>query len=92
MRRILITGMSGVGKSAVIEELARRGYDAIDLDHPDWSHYRRPDPDGPVTATEPEWMWHEGSVDELLDEDRAEVLYLSGARRTRAASARVWIG
>jgi dephospho-CoA kinase len=39
MKRILITGMSGTGKSAVIVELMRRGYRAIDLDTPEWSHW-----------------------------------------------------
>jgi GTPase SAR1 family protein len=38
MARILITGMSGTGKSAVIIELMRRGYRAIDLDTSEWSH------------------------------------------------------
>jgi dephospho-CoA kinase len=30
MKRVLITGMSGTGKSAVVEELAARGYRALD--------------------------------------------------------------
>ena len=34
MKRVLITGMSGTGKSAVIQELASRGYPAHDLDSP----------------------------------------------------------
>lgn len=32
MRRILLTGMSGVGKSAVLERLAAEGFQCIDLD------------------------------------------------------------
>ena len=32
MKRVLLTGMSGTGKSAVIRELAARGYKAIDGD------------------------------------------------------------
>ena len=38
----LITGMSGTGKSAVIQELASRGYPAHDLDTPEWSERCRP--------------------------------------------------
>ena len=33
MKRVLITGMSGTGKSTVIAELAARGYNAVDTDY-----------------------------------------------------------
>lgn len=32
MTRVLITGMSGTGKSTVIAELAARGYHVVDAD------------------------------------------------------------
>jgi dephospho-CoA kinase len=32
MKRVLITGMSGTGKSAVARELAASGHEAIELD------------------------------------------------------------
>ena len=32
MKRVLLTGMSGTGKSTVINELAARGYKAVDTD------------------------------------------------------------
>jgi dephospho-CoA kinase len=31
-----VTGMSGTGKSTVLEELRRRGYYTVDTDHGDW--------------------------------------------------------
>jgi dephospho-CoA kinase len=68
MRRILITGMSATGKSTVIEELARRGYSAVDVDHPDWSHY---DASG-------EWVWREDRVAELLMRHGDGTLFVSG--------------
>lgn len=34
--RVLVTGMSGVGKSTVLDELARRGHRTIDTDHDGW--------------------------------------------------------
>ena len=37
MERVLITGMSGVGKSAVAERLSELGYKAVDLDDGDFS-------------------------------------------------------
>ena len=36
MSRVLVTGMSGVGKSTLLEELARRGYTVLDTDYDGW--------------------------------------------------------
>jgi predicted ATPase len=33
VKRVLITGMSGTGKSTVIKALATRGYKAVDADY-----------------------------------------------------------
>ncbi|MCP1847255.1 serine kinase of HPr protein (carbohydrate metabolism regulator) [Bradyrhizobium sp. USDA 4541] len=35
MKLVLITGMSGTGKSSAIEELVARGHRAYDLDTPE---------------------------------------------------------
>lgn len=37
MRRILVTGMSGTGKSSALAELARRGFRTVDSDEPGWT-------------------------------------------------------
>jgi dephospho-CoA kinase len=34
---ILVTGMSGAGKSTALRELARRGHRVVDTDEADWS-------------------------------------------------------
>src|SRR5215469_11582320 len=39
VKRVLITGMSGTGKSSVIHQLAARGFDAVDLDCDEFSHW-----------------------------------------------------
>lgn len=39
MKRILLTGMSGTGKSTVISELAARGYKAVDADSDEFSQW-----------------------------------------------------
>ena len=36
MGHILITGMSGVGKTTVLNELARRGHQTVDTDYGSW--------------------------------------------------------
>lgn len=68
MKRILLTGMSGTGKSTVIGELAARGYGAIDMDEPGWSEYA---PDG-------DWLWREDRIRDALAREEGDVLFVSG--------------
>ena len=48
--KILVTGISGAGKSAVLVELGRRGYRVVDTDEPGWREYRA-HPAPPLIAT-----------------------------------------
>ena len=36
MARVLVTGMSGVGKTTVLHELRRRGHHTVDTDYDGW--------------------------------------------------------
>jgi shikimate kinase len=75
MRRVLITGMSGSGKSSVIEALSNLGFKAIDTDwNPDWE--MRPVPGGP-DADGPGWVWREDRISQLLATEDADVLFVS---------------
>jgi dephospho-CoA kinase len=69
MKAVLVTGMSGVGKSAALEELRRRGYRAVDTDEPGWAEWS--DADGG-------YVWREERLDALLAADRETTLYVSG--------------
>lgn len=65
--------MSGVGKSSVLEELARRGHTVVDTDYDDWVHeVVFPGSSGP------ERLWHEGRMDVLLADHRDATLFVSG--------------
>jgi len=66
MKRILITGMSGTGKSTALAALARRGYATCDLDA-----HSSPGADG-------EWFWDEAAVARILDDPSYGVLFVSG--------------
>jgi len=69
VRRILITGMAGAGKSSVIRALAARGMKAIDSDwNPEWEC---------VGANGDEWVWREDRIRLLLDDEDADVLFVS---------------
>jgi dephospho-CoA kinase len=70
----LLTGMSGTGKSTVVRELVARGYKAIDAD----DGWTEPLPDGTQ-------RWREDAVQELLDTEDAEVLFLAGCDENQLA-------
>ena len=73
MTAVLITGMSGVGKSTVLAELARRGHRVVDCDEDAWSK-QVPSADGRGI----EQHWREEAVARLLAEPRVGYLYLAG--------------
>jgi dephospho-CoA kinase len=68
-KRVLITGMSGTGKSSALAELRRRGFETVDTDEPGWSEWS--DEDGG-------YLWREERVAELLDRERDATLFVSG--------------
>lgn len=67
MKRVLLTGMSGTGKSTIVAELAARGFMAVDTDQ-GWSHI----------ASDGEWLWIESRIEELLATECADVLFIGG--------------
>jgi shikimate kinase len=72
VKRVLLTGMSGTGKSSVVRELAARGFKAVDTDD-GWSE---PLPDG-------RQMWREDAVRALLATEDADVLFVAGCEENQ---------
>ena len=86
MKRVLLTGMSGTGKSTLIDALAERGYKAVDLDTEEWSEwvpiagkdqFAVPAVLGSALQTQ-DWVWREDRVKHLLSTGDAGVLFVSG--------------
>jgi len=82
MKRILVTGMSGTGKSSVIAEVAARGYKAVDADSAEYSEWVEVSGDTSVLGS-PEWgakdwVWREDRVQDLLSTENADLLFVSG--------------
>jgi len=73
VKRILLTGMSGTGKSSVIRELVARGYKAVDTDD-GWSE---PQPDG-------RQLWREDAIQALLTTEDADILFVAGCEENQA--------
>jgi dephospho-CoA kinase len=80
VKRVLITGMSGTGKSTVISELAARGYKAVDADYGGMSELVsiQATSDRSGLGAEQDWIWREDRIADLLSTEDADVLFLSG--------------
>lgn len=76
MIRVLITGMSGTGKTTAVGELTRRGHHAVETDTDDWSRWDGGD-----------WVWREDRMAALLTaHERSGVpLFVSGTKTNQVA-------
>jgi len=84
MSKILVTGMSGTGKSSALAELGRRGYRVVDTDDPGWREYREyVEPVNDVHRGE--WLWVEERITELLVSDDGRSLFVQGCVRNQTA-------
>jgi dephospho-CoA kinase len=74
MPKILVTGMSGTGKSAALQVLGQRGHEVTDTDTDDWSEWVTL-PDGSA-----DWIWREDAIARLLDGHQGGHLFVSGCK------------
>ncbi len=75
---VLVTGMSGTGKSTALAELARRGHRTVDTDDPGWI-IDVETPDGP------EPMWDLDRIRGLLDGHVSGWLFVAGCVANQGA-------
>jgi shikimate kinase len=69
MQRVLVTGMSGTGKSSVLQELRSRGFRVIDTDYAGWTEW---------SDAEGGYVWREDRMTELLAAEGGPSLYVAG--------------
>jgi dephospho-CoA kinase len=83
MSRILVTGMSGTGKSSALAELGRRGYRVEDTDDPGWREYRE-HAESSDELHRGEWLWVEERITGLLDSNDCRSLFVEGCSRNQS--------
>jgi dephospho-CoA kinase len=69
MAKLLVTGMSGTGKSSVLRVLAERGHRVVDTDTDEWSEW-----------VDGDWLWDEAAIAALLDGHDGGHLFVAGCR------------
>jgi dephospho-CoA kinase len=74
MPTVLVTGMSGTGKSAALQILGQRGHRVVDTDTDQWSYW--------VTSADgsPDWIWREEAITRLLASHRHGHLFVAGCK------------
>ena len=77
MSKVLLTGISGTGKSAALAELGRRGYRVVETEDPEWREYR-PYPEPIDELHRGEYLWIEERMNALLDSDDGRSLFVAG--------------
>jgi hypothetical protein len=79
MAKVLVTGMSGTGKSSALTELRRRGYHVVDTDDPGWTEWV----EVPHEVGGGEWLWVEDRMAALLGRDHGPTLFVQGCVRNQ---------
>jgi predicted ATPase len=80
MTRVLITGMSGTGKSTALAELARRGHRVVDANLSAWS-IEVASPAGSGSRQ----LWREDAMDALLAQHVTGWLFVAGCASNQAS-------
>jgi broad-specificity NMP kinase len=75
LMRVLLTGMSGTGKSTLVQELRRRGYPAYDADDDGFSEPR----------SGGRWGWRMDLVANLLAQETERPLFFAGCSEEQIA-------
>jgi dephospho-CoA kinase len=74
MPKVLVTGMSGTGKSTAVQILGQRGHRVVDTDTDEWSHW--------VSSADgsPDWIWREEAITRLLASHEHGHLFVAGCK------------
>jgi dephospho-CoA kinase len=77
MKRVLLTGMSGTGKSSVLRRLAELGFRTVDTDYNDLTVEVR------SASGASGRLWREDRIEQILSATDADLLFISGTCRNQ---------
>ncbi len=84
MSKVLVTGMSGTGKSSALQMLGEKGHRVVDTDTDQWSEW----------ITEPDrsqdWIWREKDITSLLTNHRHGHLFVAGCKNNQGKFYRLF--
>jgi len=78
MLKVLVTGMSGTGKSTALQKLGERGHRVTDTDTDEWCRWVIEE-DGST-----DWIWREDRIANLLTGHKEGKLFVSGCKSNQA--------
>jgi shikimate kinase len=72
--KVLVTGMSGTGKSTALHELRKLGHRTVDTDTDEWSYW--------VTLANgsSDWIWREEAINDLLAGHHEGAIFIAGCK------------
>lgn len=74
MPKVLVTGMSGTGKSSALRLLDARGHRTVDTDTDEWSYWVT------LPGGSPDWVWREDVMSDLLRSHGSGSLFVAGCK------------
>jgi broad-specificity NMP kinase len=84
MANVLVTGMSGTGKSSALHALAERGHDVVDTDDDRWSRWIT------LPNGERDWIWREDAIEDLLVTHTHGTLFVAGCKTNQGVFYRLF--
>jgi hypothetical protein len=78
--KVLVTGMSGTGKSSALQVLGEKGHRVVDTDTDQWSEW--------VTELDgsQDWTWREEAITAQLNDRHDGHLFVSGCKTNQGSS------
>ena len=77
MRKYLVEGLSGTGKTTVCEELRKRGYRVVDADE-ELAYFADPKTGLPVDEKTTHWMWNEEKFHNTIKDNPSDYVFICG--------------
>jgi septin family protein len=80
--KVLVTGMSGTGKSTVLSVLSQHGHRVLDTDSDAWSRWAT------LPVGSPDWVWREDKIAQVLKDHHSGSFFVAGCKSNKVSFIR----